>query len=153
MKEYIIDDNNLIGKIAVLKKIQKADPQKGREQLVHLLSRYFIKKRCKVTLFFDGFAKDSIPAGEMRIRYSDSKDADSLIKEHIDLSKNPRNLIIVSSDTAVGKYARANSCELLTAESFALQLYGAESSITTEETNHNLHSENDYFIKLFNGKD
>ena len=55
MLHYIIDGNNLIGKIKHFSNIQKKDKQAAREKLALFLDRYFISKKAKVTLHFDGF--------------------------------------------------------------------------------------------------
>ena len=39
MQTYIIDGNNLIGKINKLSTVQKTNPQNSREQLVHIIDR------------------------------------------------------------------------------------------------------------------
>ncbi len=39
---YIIDGNNLIGKIASLMNLQKKDKQASREKLIYILDRYFV---------------------------------------------------------------------------------------------------------------
>lgn len=152
LKEYVIDGNNLIGKVASLKAVQKNNPQLSREKLVNMLLRYFIQKRCKAFLFFDGFEKDKIASGDVRIIYSNKKDADSIIKEHINHSKNPKHLIIVSSDGSVAGYARKNACQVISAEEFGRELQSAGQEQSSGENNHNLQSQNDYFIKLFNAK-
>ena len=51
---YIIDGNNLIGKIPSLMNLQKKDKQASREKLVYMLDRYFIQKKVNVTLHLDG---------------------------------------------------------------------------------------------------
>jgi predicted RNA-binding protein with PIN domain len=45
MKHYIIDGNNLIGKIKSFNQLQKKNKQQCREKLAFLLSRYFSKKK------------------------------------------------------------------------------------------------------------
>ena len=53
MLSYIIDGNNLIGKISSLMSLQKKDKQASREKLVFLLDRYFSQKKANVTLNLD----------------------------------------------------------------------------------------------------
>ena len=54
-KTYIIDGNNLIGKVKQLNSLQKKDRQTAREKIAFMLDRYFRKKKVKVSLHFDGF--------------------------------------------------------------------------------------------------
>jgi hypothetical protein len=44
MISFIIDGNNLIGKIKSLMDLQKKDKQASREKLVLILDRYFLAK-------------------------------------------------------------------------------------------------------------
>ena len=50
MKHYIIDGNNLIGKIPAIKKFQKSRKQTSREKLAFLLGRYFSNQKNSVSL-------------------------------------------------------------------------------------------------------
>ncbi len=118
IRKYIIDGNNLIGKIYSIHKLQKFDPQASREKLAFLLERYFFDKKVKVSLHFDGYAKESIKLNKIRIIYSESKSADDKIKEEIDNCKNPKLLMIVSSDLSIIDYARANACNVTKCEDF-----------------------------------
>ena len=45
MKKYLIDGNNVIGKIHSLANLQKKDKQASREKLVHLVDRFFANKK------------------------------------------------------------------------------------------------------------
>jgi predicted RNA-binding protein with PIN domain len=98
MVHYIIDGNNVIGKVPELFKLQKSDKQRSREQLVYLLQRYFHNKKINLTLHFDGFANIPLPLSKGKIIYSENKTADSLIKENIERIKNRKNIILVTSD-------------------------------------------------------
>jgi predicted RNA-binding protein with PIN domain len=57
MKQYIIDGNNLIGKIPSLNILQKKDKQGSREKLAFMVDNYFSQKNAKVFLHFDGHPK------------------------------------------------------------------------------------------------
>ena len=69
MKKYIIDGNNLIGKIQSLANLQKKDKQASREKLAHLVDRYFINKKIEVILNFDGFANQKINTSKIKLVY------------------------------------------------------------------------------------
>ena len=51
-----------------------------------MLDRYFESSKIKVSLHFDGFPKEAIKTGNLKIIYSGKRIADSLIKEEIDNS-------------------------------------------------------------------
>jgi len=96
VKHYIIDGNNLIGKIKSLNQIQKKNKQHSREMLGFILSRYFSIKRALVSLHYDGFENDAIKVLAIKIIYSASSTADEKIKREIERSKNPKNNILVT---------------------------------------------------------
>ena len=53
MRHYVIDGNNLIGKIGSLHKLQNKDKQGSREKLAFILERYFSgKNNIKVNTSF-----------------------------------------------------------------------------------------------------
>ena len=45
MRHFIIDGNNLMGKIPSLYKLQKKDGQSSREKLAFILESYFMNKK------------------------------------------------------------------------------------------------------------
>ena len=79
-RKYIIDGNNLIGKIPELKGLNK---QILREKLAFILERYFFNKKTNVSLHFDGFANAQIQARGLKITYSENRIADDKIVEII----------------------------------------------------------------------
>lgn len=147
IKKYIIDGNNLIGKIPQIWDLQKKDKQASRVSLVRLLQLYFSKKNVNVSLHFDGFAADAIPSGKLKIKYSNNKIADIKIKEEIDLSRNPKVIGIVSSDHNIQDYARVNSCTIIKSEDFAKQLSQKKDKAAEEEINKSI--SNDEMKRLF----
>ncbi len=147
VKKYIIDGNNLIGKIPELWNLQNKDKQVARIKLVALLNGYFRAKNVRVSLHFDGFAAEAIPSGKIKIKYSDNQIADIKIKEEIDLSRNPKLLAVVSSDNSVYDYARVNSCTRIKSEEFAKQLKQKNKSNSKEEITKTI--SNDEIKKIF----
>ena len=107
MLNYIIDGNNLIGKIASLMSLQKKDKQASREKLVYILDRYFISKKANVTLHLDGHPAGRVSSSKMKIVYSENLTADEKIKKQISQSKSPRNIIVVTSDSNLAQFAKA----------------------------------------------
>ena len=122
IKTYIIDGNNLIGKIKRLSHLQKKDKQTSRDQLSFMLDRYFRKTKVKVSLHLDGFENTPIETGKIKIKYSGNQPADNLIKKEIENSKNPKLLIVISSDHSILGFAKACSCETIKSEVFAKEL-------------------------------
>ncbi len=119
MKHYIIDGNNLIGKIKSLHKMQQSDKQGSREKLSFMIDNYFHDKKAKVTIHFDGFAKQPIKLIYANIIYSENNSADAKIKKQIELSNNRRIITVITSDSNLREYARVCSTSLLRSEEFA----------------------------------
>jgi predicted RNA-binding protein with PIN domain len=139
MVHYIIDGNNVIGKVPELFKLQKSDKQRSREQLVYLLQRYFHNKKINLTLHFDGFANIPLPLSKGKIIYSENKTADSLIKENIERIKNRKNIILVTSDNELKNFGKACGCTIVSSKDFGKVLTKRssidEEKLRTEEIN------------------
>jgi len=147
IQKYIIDGNNLIGKISDLWELQNKDKQLSRVKLVKIIDQYFNSKNVKVSLHFDGFAGDAIPTTSSKIHYSNNKTADSEIKHEIDSSPNPKVIAVVSSDHSVQNYAKVNSCKVLKSEEFSKQLTEKKSINSEEEISKSI--SDDEIKKLF----
>lgn len=149
-KKYIIDGNNLIGKISELWNLQKKDRFMSRVKLTKMLDQYFSNKNVNVSLHFDGFAADAIPTSKMKIHYSNNQAADIMIKKEIDNSNNTKLITVVSSDHEIQNYARVNSSTVIKSEDFANQLKQKDSKITEEEITKSI--DDDEIKRLFGVK-
>ena len=149
MNHYIIDGNNLIGKIKSLKEMQRKDKQSSREGLVNLLNRYFAGKKIKLTLHLDGFPGTAINLSKGKICYSEKHTSDYMIREEIDRSKNPKLITLVSSDHSLMNYARANSCSVVKSEEFYKEVRKSYEKNEEAEKVKQLEKEKDEFLKLF----
>lgn len=119
MKQYLIDGNNLIGKIKPLSRMQKNYKQGAREKLVLMLERYFHTKKALVSVHFDGFRGETISTSLLKIYYSGERTADDKIKKQIDAHSNPRNILLVTSDNNLAEYGRVCSCTVIKSEDFS----------------------------------
>jgi predicted RNA-binding protein with PIN domain len=147
VKHYIIDGNNLIGKIASIWILQQKDKQAAREQLTFIVDRFFGQKKFEVTLHFDGYKNDAINSQNLRIQYSGSRTADELIKKEIMNSKNSREICLVSSDNNLIEFARVCECMVENSENFAAEL--SHNDIPDEEKKRTDEIDNDEIKKLF----
>jgi len=148
MRHFIIDGNNLIGKIPSLFKLQKKDGQLSREKLAFILERYFANKRNNnVSLHFDGFINQIIKISNLKIIYSGKKSADDEIKYEIETEKNRRNLVIITSDHNILQFARVCGCEVMLSEEFAKDIMS--SSTEDEEKKREEGIDNDEIKRLF----
>lgn len=141
IKKYIIDGNNLIGKIDELWKLQEKEKQLSRLKLVYKLEAYFRNKNVQVSLHFDGFANEAIPTNKIKITYSDNIPADLKIKKEIDNSKNPKLITVVSSDRSVMEYGKVNSCTVITSEDFSKNIEQTKRKFTKEEISKSISDE------------
>ena len=148
MKHFIIDGNNLIGKINSLHRLQKKDKQQSRVKLAFLIDNHFQAKNAKVTIHFDGYEQQPIKLNNCKIIYSQNRIADDRIKQQIESSSNAKNIIVVTSDNNLREFARVCSCSLQKSEEFADNLQ--EKNIDDEADRVNKMSKDiDGFKKLF----
>ena len=148
MRHYIIDGNNLIGKISALQKLQKKNKQSSRQKLAFILESYFIgKPNNRVSLHYDGFPGDSIKVQAVRIIYSGKKTADDEMKSQIEQEKNRRNVIVVSSDRNLKDFASVCGCDWKACEDFSREIFS--SSLEDEEQKKIDEMNNDEFKRLF----
>lgn len=148
MKSYLIDGNNLMGKIGSIKKIQDKDKLLARERLVRLIEQYFNMRKEKVYLHFDGFQNTPLSLSKGKIIYSEKSIADRKIKEQIEITINRKNLIVVSSNHEIQNFARVCSCEVLSSEEFAKEL-NSKKKINEEENRIKSINDIEEFKRLF----
>lgn len=145
---YIIDGNNLIGKISSLMSLQKKDKQASREKLVYTLDRYFVRKKASVTLHLDGHPKGRLNSSKMKIIYSENLTADERIKKQISQSKSPRNIIVITSDSNLAQFAKVCSAKVISSEEFAAGINKSNSTLDEENIIKSINNVNE-FKKLF----
>jgi len=148
MKHYIIDGNNLIGKISSLKKLHKKNKQLSAEKLSFILGRYFIRKKSTVSLHFDGFESKKINTGGIKIFYSNKSTADEKIKNEIERSRNPRNIVLVTSDLNLAEFGKVCSCKVLKSENFSKLLF-FDANVDEEKSRIDEINNQQEFKKLF----
>ena len=151
MKKYIIDGNNLIGKISSVNRIHNKDKQASREKLAFLIERYFVEKKAKVTLHFDGYANLPIKISKVKIVYSDNRTADDTIKDQIEGIKSRKNIIVVTSDNNVKEFARVCGCEVTSSEDFGREITEGK-KVDDEKERIDEINDVEEFKKLFNVK-
>ncbi len=148
MLNYIIDGNNLIGKIASLMSLQKKDKQASREKLIYILDRYFISKKANVTLHLDGHPAGRVSSSKMKIVYSENLTADEKIKKQISQSKSPRNIIVVTSDSNLAQFAKVCSVTVVSSDEFAVEINKSGDKFDEESIIKSINNV-DEFKKLF----
>ncbi len=149
MKTYIIDGNNLIGKISSLNKVQKKDKQASREQLAFIVDRYFFKNKARATLHFDGYQNLPIKVSKLKIIYSENLTADERIKDQIESTKNPKNLIVVTSDNNLKEFAKVCRSAVISSEEFGIAITKNSNEDEEKSKIDELKNQKDEFLKLF----
>jgi predicted RNA-binding protein with PIN domain len=150
MKHYIIDGNNLIGKTPSINKLQRKRKDASREKIAFLIGRFFAKRKASVSLHFDGYKNDDIKVLGIRIKYSENQSADQKIKKEIEQSKNPKNIIVVTSDNNVAEFARVCSCSIMKSEEFSKALFKTD-AVDEEKQRIDELKNDEEFKKLFRG--
>ena len=148
MLTYIIDGNNLIGKISTLMNLQKKDKQASREKLIYMLDRYFSNKKSNVSLHLDGHPNIKINSSKMKIVYSENQTADEKIKKQISQSKSPRNINVVTSDSNLAQFAKVCSCKVISSEEFAAEINKSDANLDEQSIIDSMNN-TDEFKKLF----
>lgn len=148
MQHYIIDGNNLIGKIKFLNQLHKKNKIQSAEKLALIVGRYFHSKKIAVSLHFDGFQSDVIKVPGIKIIYSGKLSADERIKKEIENSKNPKNIILVTSDNNLAEFGSVCSCHVIKCEGFS-KLLLSSGSIDEEISRIEQMNNQEEFRKLF----
>lgn len=148
MKKYIIDGNNLIGKIRTLSALQAKDKQASREKLAFIVERYFAGKKVEVNLHFDGFANQKISTSKIKLFFSNELSADEKIKKQIGSVKNNRNTMVVSSDNNIKDFAKICGCTIVLSEDFGKEITKSKNT-DDEETRIQEINDVDTFKKIF----
>jgi len=153
MKTFLIDGNNLIGKIKSLFALQQKDKQASREQLIFMVEKYFKHQKNKGIVYLDGFQSTAIASDYLKVKYSQNQTADDIIREDISNEKNRRNVILVTSDLPLSNFARTCSCEVIKSEVFSKQFLQPKITESEEGIINKLNAQTDEWLKLFKAKE
>lgn len=149
MNHYIIDGNNLIGRIKSFQQLHKKDKQASRERLVNLLNKYFRGKKLKITLHFDGHPNLELNFSKGKIEYSKNEISDNLIRREIESSKNPRLLTLITSDHSLMNFGKVCGCAIISSDDFYKSIEQSVEKNEEEERIKELNNDSKEFLKLF----
>lgn len=154
MLTYIIDAYNVIHRHSSLRERAKKDINGARQQLIVLVSGFAGQGKKGVILVFDGSSgEEKGESPTVRLIFSDpGSNADRKIKEIIDNTHNPRNLVIVSSDGEVARYGKLHACHTMTADEFISILSGMRGRHGEEKPSSISSKEKEEWLKLFRGR-
>lgn len=122
--KLLIDGYNLLNKVEV-----KGDSlEEKREKFIFLISEFCGVNKTGVTIVFDGAGQESVhrgyeKRGKVKLVFSaKGETADDVIMETVDIKKNAKDLLIVTSDRKIRDFAAARGASLQTAEEFSQYL-------------------------------
>jgi predicted RNA-binding protein with PIN domain len=112
---YIVDGNNLLGSWG-----GPRGPDDRRGEVVRRLAAFCRARNVRATLVFDGhplrYEMAAQDLGPLRVRVPDAgRDADSVIREMVERSPRPSELIVVTSDKALYSYVKTLGAAVLRA--------------------------------------
>ena len=119
----LIDGHNLIGRVPDL---SLADPE-DEAKLVQRVRRYCWRHRCRAVVVFDaglpGGPALNLSGGPVQVVFARAgSTADGIIRQRIRRARDPRGLLVVSSDRAVQEAARQRGARVIPSERFAAEL-------------------------------
>ncbi len=149
MNYYIIDGNNLIGRIKSLQQLQKKDKQASREKLIYILNRHFAGKKVKLSLHLDGHPNSPLSISKGKITYSFNQPSDNFIRKEIENSSNPRLIILVTSDHSLMNFGKVCGCKVIPSDDFYKETEKSLERNDEADKISQLEKNNDEFLKLF----
>ena len=119
----LIDGHNLIGQLPGL----HLDDPDDEAKLVAQLRTYCAREGKRATVVFDhglpGGWSESLSGGGLRVIFASAgRSADGILRERIRETRDPRGLMVVSSDREVIAAAKAKRVRVMQAEVFAARL-------------------------------
>jgi predicted RNA-binding protein with PIN domain len=150
---YLIDANNVIHRHPMLREQAKKDIEGAGERFIALMSGFAVRGGKKIVVVFDGtrHERKSVSLSLNIVIPASGENADQTIKTFINKSKNPRNLVIVSSDMEVARYGKLHACRIMSAAEF-ITLVSKKSDPEDEKPSTTSVKERDDWLKLFGGK-
>jgi predicted RNA-binding protein with PIN domain len=120
---YLIDGNNLLGRVAP----HELRERSGRDGLVARLLAFQRVSRARIHLVFDGNPEqtptDIIVNPKFTIHYpGEGQSADDVIRDMIIRQTDRRRFFVVSSDRTIRELAKSKGLESLTSDVFAREL-------------------------------
>ena len=162
----LIDGYNLLfARLGKVKLNSAEELERARTALLTMLSSYALTTREKITVFFDARNTPSMlshreKCGTVDVVYvKSSSDADTEIKQVITKSRNPRVLLVVSSDRRLRDFTKAYGAKIVTSAAFLEDAVAAIETKPRREREPKVkftgptRGEVDYWMKIFGGED
>jgi len=115
--QIIIDGYNYIFRGA---KSEDAELESRRQGLIQKLASYAAARNIRITVVFDGQRPGTSPdsgRGKVKVVFSrPPENADAVIKRMVQSHKQPRDVLVVTSDLPLARFASSCGCLLLSSE-------------------------------------
>jgi len=149
----LIDGHNLIGRLPDL----GLDDPDDEAKLVARLLAYCARARKRATVVFDrglpGGRSRELSGGGVEVVFAPAgRTADSILRERVRWARDPRGLIVVTSDNEVIAAAQARGARVMRAEEFAAQL-NVPRKVETESDAHLSAEEVQEWLNVFGKED
>mgnify|MGYP001088374273 CR=1 FL=1 len=146
----LIDGHNLIGQMPDL----HLDDPEDEAKLAARLRTYCARTGRRVTVVFDqglpgGRSRELSGGGVEVVFASPGRSADGVLRERIRRARDPRGLIVVTSDQAIGAEARARGARVVRSEAFAAQLSAPPPAVETGPDRHLSPQEVEEWLRVF----
>lgn len=147
---YLIDGYNLIFSLID----SKQSLQSIRQELISSLQKQFALKKMAGTLVFDGARIRGEESGlsypsPLTVAYAPrGQTADSYILEQLELSRNPKEITVITNDKGLSLHARAAGAKIQGTKMFIAWLYKKkkkDKTVEAKETPANI----DRLLKIF----
>jgi predicted RNA-binding protein with PIN domain len=117
----IIDGYNLMLRGQRAGSIAASDLERLRDGLVQKVTGYAASRDIRITVAFDGQNGVGAPVaaatGKVKVVFSrPPENADALIKRLVQAHKQPREVLVVTSDQPLARFIRSCGCKLLSSE-------------------------------------
>ena len=134
----LIDGHNLIGQLPGL----HLDDPDDEAKLVVRLRTYYARTNKRVTVVFDhglpGGPSRELSSGGVEVVFAPTgRTADGILRERIRQARDPRGLMVVTSDRQVIAAAQARGARVVRSEEFAARL-STPRAVETIETERNI---------------
>jgi len=147
----LIDGHNLIGRLPDI----RLEDEDDEAQLVSRLQAYAGRARKRVTVVFDrgmpGGISRALSAGRVEVVFAPTgSSADRVLRERIRRTRDPRGLIVVSSDREVIAAAQDRGARVVRAQEFVGHLDGSPAPRSNEKPDARLApNELDEWLEMF----
>jgi len=149
---YIVDGNNLLGSWG-----GPARGTDGRAEVLRRVAAFCRRRGARATLVFDGRPlREDVPSqalGRVTVRVPPpGRDADSVIREIVEQSRRPADLIVVTSDKALYSYCRTLGASILRAHEWnGLERSDSRASIEPEAEKPEREDDVEGWLSVFGG--